>query len=131
MGHSEFLHFDITEKIIGAVHRVYGKLGTGFPREFYQTALTHELTQKKSSVARNRPVVMRYNDAVIGEWLADLVVDATVIVVVTADESLDSRGETVLLKVLKASEFEVAVAVNFGQKLEVRRKVHSNSNKVG
>ena len=125
MDQSEFLHFDVTGKIIGALYRVYGKLGAGFPREFYQNALTHELT-KDAQVASHYPVVMSYESAIVGEWRADLVVDHKVIVTIAADERLNSGLETTLLNVLKASEFEVGVVVNFGKKLEFRRRVHSH-----
>ena len=125
MDQSEFLHFDVTGKIIGAVYRVYGKLGAGFPREFYQHALTHELT-KDTPVSQDHPVVMSYESKIVGEWRADLLVDHKVIVTIAAAENLDSALEATLLNVLKASEFEVGVVVNFGRKLEFRRRVHSN-----
>jgi GxxExxY protein len=127
MEQAGFLHFDITGKIIGAIHRVYGKLGAGFPREFYENALTHELTRKHSRVARHHPVALSYDDTVVGEWHADLLVDERVIILITADKTLDALLEARLLNVLKASEFEVGVVVNFGDKLEFRRKVHSNN----
>ena len=126
MEQSEFLHFDVTSKIIGASYRVHGKLGAGFPHDFYENALSHELAQKDSRVSRRHPVVLSYEDAVIGEWCADLLVDETVIIMVAAEKSLNGALETTLLNVLKASEFEVGVVVNFGEKLEFRRKVHSN-----
>ena len=125
MEQTQFLHFDVTGKIIGAVHRVYGKLGAGFPREFYQNALTHELT-KDARVSSNHPVVMSYDAAVLGEWKADLLVDEKVIVIIAAEENLNGGLEVMLLNVLKASEFEVGVVVNFGKKLEFRRRVHSH-----
>ena len=126
MEQSEFLHFDVTSKIIGASYRVYGKLGTGLPRDFYEKALSHELTQKDSSVSRHHPVALNYEEAVIGNWCADLLVDGRVLIIVAADKNLDASLEAKLLNVLKSSEFEVGVVVNFGDKLEFRRKVHSN-----
>jgi GxxExxY protein len=126
MEQSEFLHFDVTSKIIGASYRVHGKLGTGFPRDFYENALSHELTQQDSRVSRHHPVVLSYEDVAVGEWFADLLVNESVIIIVAADKSFNAALEATLLKVLKASEFEVGVVVNFGEKLEFRRKVHSN-----
>ena len=130
MDQSEFLHFDVTGKVIGAVHRVYGKLGAGLPRDFYQNALTHDLVQNNSHVSQSHPIAVSYDDAVIGEWRADLLVDERVIIVVTAHKQFDSLLEITLLNVLKGSEFEVGVIVNFGNKLEFRRKVHGKNGKV-
>ena len=130
MEKSEFLHFDVTGKIIGAIHRVYGKLGSGFPREFYENALAHELTTKESRVSRRHQIALTYDDTVVGEWCADLLVDENVIIIVAAEKRLDSALESTLLNVLKASEFEVGVVVNFGEKIEFRRKVYSNGLRV-
>jgi GxxExxY protein len=130
MDQPEFLHFDLTGKIIGAVHRVYGKLGAGFPGEFYANALSHELTQNHSRVSRRHPIALSYEDTIVGEWCADLLVDERVIIVITAQKSLEASSESTLLNVLRASEFEVGVVVNFGEKLEFRRKVHSKGTRV-
>src|SRR5689334_9822810 len=118
MDQSEFLHFDVTGKVINAIHRVYSKLGAGLPCEFYRNALTLDLSHNDSRVSQSYPIALSYNDAVIGEWCADLLVDGSVIIIVTADKAFDSVTETKLLNVLKSSEFEVGVVVNFGNKLE-------------
>ena len=128
MDQSEFLHFDVTGRVIGAFHRVYGKLGAGLPRDFYQNALAHDLTQNNSQVSLNHPVAINYEEAVVGEWRADLLVDERVIIVVTSGNHFDPSTETQLLNILKASEFEVGIIVNFGDKLEFRRKVCSNNS---
>ena len=128
MDQSEFLHFDVTGKVIAALRRVYGKLGAGLPGDFYKNAIAHELTQNNSQVSLSHPVAVTYDDAVVGEWRADLLVDERVIVVVTSEKQFDALSETRLLNVLKASEFEVGIIVNFGDKLEFRRKVCSNNH---
>src|SRR5437870_4736496 len=118
MDQSEFLHFDVTGKVIGALNRVYSKLGAGLPRDLYQSAVARELANNESEVALSHPVTVSYDDAVVSEWLADLLVDRRVIVVVTSETRMDPAAETRLLNVLKASEFEVGIIANFGDKLE-------------
>ena len=127
MDQPEFLHFDVTGKVIGAFHRVYSKLGAGLPRDFYQNAVAHDLTRNDSQVLLGHAIAVTYDDAVVGEWRADLLVDERVIVVVTSEKQFDALAETRLLNVLKASQFEVGIIVNFGDKLEFRRKVCSNN----
>ena len=117
------LHGGLTYRIIGAAHRVYEKLGAGFSREIYENALAYELTERNSRVLRSYPIAVKYGEAVVGEWRADLLVDESVIIVITADRTLDGVRETTLLSVLKCSKFEVGVVVNFGESVEVRRKV--------
>ena len=127
MDQSEFLHFDVTGKVIGALQRVYSKLGAGLPRDLYQNALAHELAQNNSQVNVGHPIAVSYDETVVGEWCADLLVDERVILVVTSEKRIDPQAETRLLNVLKASEFEVGIVANFGDKLEFRRKVSSNN----
>src|ERR1700752_537124 len=97
MDQSEFLHFDVTRKVIGAVHRVYGKLGAGSPRDIYQNALAHDLTQNNSQVSLGHPVAVTYDNAVVGNWHVDLLVDERVIVVLTSETQFDPLAETRLL----------------------------------
>jgi hypothetical protein len=75
MDQPEFLHFDVTGKIIGAVHRVYEELGSGFPRDFYQNALTRALVQNNSDFSAGHPIAVSYDNAVVGEWRANLLVE--------------------------------------------------------
>jgi GxxExxY protein len=106
MDQSDFLHFDITGKVIGALQRVYGKLGAGLPRDFYQNALTHDLTQNNSQVSQSHPIDVSYDDAVVGELRADLLVDELVMILIASYKPF-----------------------NFGDKLDFRRKICSNGNK--
>ena len=80
---------------------------------------------QKSRVSRNHPITLSYEDLVGGDCCANLVVDECVVIIAPADKTLDAVVEMSLLRVWKSSEFEVGVLVNFGEKLEFRREVHT------
>ena len=75
------------------------------------------------------PIKVFYEDEVIGEYFADILVDNKVIVEIQAAKSLTSESEAQLLNYLKATDIEVGLLLNFGPKPEVKRKVFDNVRK--
>lgn len=77
---------DVTGAIIGAALRVSNSLGCGFLEKAYETALGHELRKSGLCVETQRSFVLTYDDVVIGEYRADLIVQDEVIVEVEGGE---------------------------------------------
>ena len=67
-----------------------------------------------------------YEDEIIGEYFADILVDNKVIVEIKASKSLAKENEAQLLNYLKATEVEVGLLLNFGPKPDLKRKVFDN-----
>jgi len=61
----------ISEKIIGAAYTVGNKLGCGFLEKVYENALAYELRTVGLSVEAQKPLAVRYEDIVVGEYFAD------------------------------------------------------------
>ena len=70
----------LTEKIIGCAYRVYNKLGFGFLESVYEKCLMIELRKEGMKAESQQAIVVRYDDAVVGEFVADIVVEGTIIV---------------------------------------------------
>lgn len=70
-----------------------------------------------------------YEDEIIGEYFADILVDNKVIVEIKASRSLSPENEAQLLNYLKATDIEVGLLLNFGPKPEIKRKVFDNFRK--
>jgi len=75
------------------------------------------------------PIKVLYEDKIIGEYLADILVDNKVIVEIKAAKSLAIENETQLLNYLKVTDIEVGLLLNFGSKPEIKRKVFDNGRK--
>ena len=75
------------------------------------------------------PIKVLYEDEIIGEYYADVLVDNKVIVEIKASRRLVDENEAQLLNYLKATEIEVGLLLNFGAKPEVKRKIFDNSIK--
>ena len=115
---------DITYAINGAVFEVNNILGPGFLEKVYENALLIELKNRGLRTERQVPITISYKDNVVGEYLADLLVEDKVIVELKTVENLDRTHEAQLLNYLKATGIHVGLLVNFKhKKADIKRMV--------
>ena len=115
----------ITEKIIGCVHQVSNVLGPGFLEKVYENALAVELRQLDLQVVQQHRIEVRYKGVLVGDFVADLLIEECVIVEVKAVKALDDIFTAQCLNYLKATGLQVCLLVNFGApKATVRRVVY-------
>ena len=120
---------ELTEKIIEIFYRVYNKLGYGFLEKVYENAMMIEFGKEGISATPQSQIKVIYEERVIGEYFADILVDEKVIVEIKASRSLALEHEAQLLNYLKATNIEVGLLLNFGPKPEIKRKIFDNSRK--
>ncbi|OGU65906.1 MAG: GxxExxY protein [Stygiobacter sp. RIFOXYC12_FULL_38_8] len=125
----EYLHQNLTSKIISAFYKVYNILGFGFLEKVYENSLKHELEKNGLAVERQKQINVYYDAKLVGEYYADLIVNNLVIIELKAVEVLIEEHDHQLLNYLKATNVEVGLLLNFGKKPEIRRKIFSNENK--
>lgn len=80
---------DITESVIGCTFRVGKVLGSGFLEKVYENALAHELRRKGHAVVQQAPIEVWYDDLKVGDYFADLLVDAEILVELKATQAID------------------------------------------
>jgi GxxExxY protein len=118
-----FIHTEITDKIIKAFYNVYNKLGYGFLEKVYEHALMIELPKFGVTCKNQLPIKVYYDNKCIGEYFADIVVNDVVIIELKAAESLCEEHECQLINYLKATDIEVGLLLNFGKTPQLKRKV--------
>ncbi len=128
--YSNYLHTETTEQIIKAAYYVYNYLGSGFLESVYEKSLELRLKQIGHSVIRQDPIKVYFEEELVGDFRADLVVDDKVIVELKAVEDLHPIHEVQLVNYLKATEIEVGLLINFGNKITIKRRVFSNFRKI-
>ncbi len=112
----------LTEKIIGCAFTVSRGLGHGFLEMVYRNALWLELTANGLDVTKERAFPVLYRGEKVGMYVADLVVDDTVIVELKAIDALAGAHRAQVLNYLKASRLPVGLLLNFGKpRVEVKR----------
>ena len=115
---------ELTEKILAAAFKVQNTLGAGFLEKVYENALAIELRKHGLVVECQKAFPIRYEGAVVGDYQADLVVAAKVVVECKAVSNLDVVHEAQLMNYLKASGLRVGLLINFARpKLQYRRLV--------
>jgi GxxExxY protein len=119
------MHRALTQKIIGAAYEVHNTLGTGFLEKVYENALAVELRRAGVRVEQQVPLAVTYRGELVGDYVADMVVDGKVIVEAKAVSALEAVHEVQLVNYLKATGLGVGLLINFGRSVEVRRKVFS------
>ena len=125
----EFLHKEITSKIIQAFYKVYNTLGYGFLEKVYENAMRIEISKSGSHVEQQKNIKVFYESEQVGDYYADLLVENLIIVELKAAETICDEHETQLLNYLKATDIEVGLLINFGKKAEIKRKIFLNKNK--
>jgi len=114
----------VTERIINCVYRVSNILGSGFLEKVYENALAIELQQSGLRVAQQHPVNVLYNGNLVGDYIADLLVEDCVIVETKAVTALDDVHSAQCMNYLKATGLKVCLLINFGKpRVDIKRIV--------
>ena len=125
----DFKYKELTDQIIKIFYRVYDKLGYGFLEKIYENALMIELREEKIDAVAQAPIQVHYKGQIIGEYFADILVDARIIIEIKAGKKLMDEHEAQLLNYLKATSIEVGLLLNFGPTPEIKRKAFDNKRK--
>lgn len=117
-------HQDLTEKIIGCAYTVYNRMGFGFLESVYEKCLLIELRKAGLRAESQIPITVRYSGEIVGEFVADILVEDTIIVKLKSVKKLAKAHEVQLVNYLVATGKPVGLLLNFGeQRVEVKRKV--------
>ncbi|CAM3021704.1 GxxExxY protein [Flavobacterium succinicans] len=120
------LHKELSEKITKAFYKVYNELGYGFLEKVYENALLIELKKSGLQVKKQVPIAVYYDNQVVGDYFADMVVEDCIILELKAVEMLIEAHEIQLINYLKATEMEIGLLLNFGKKPQFKRKIYNN-----
>jgi GxxExxY protein len=120
------LYEKLTGEIIESFYKVYNRLGYGFLEKVYENALKTELENKGLNCVPQFPVKVYYENKIVGEYFADLIVENKVILELKASKKLSNAHEIQLINYLKATNLKVGLLLNFGRKPQFRRKIFSN-----
>lgn len=116
----------ISEIIIGCAYAVGNALGNGFLEKVYENALAMELKEKGLDVKQQFPISVFYKNFVVGEFIADLLIENRVLVELKAVKGIDENHLAQCLNYLKATNLPLCLLINFGKpRVEVKRVFQS------
>jgi GxxExxY protein len=115
--------YDLAGRVIGAAMEVHRCLGPGFVESVYEHALAIELAASRFIAARQKPIEVQYKEQCVGNFVADLVVDQTLIIELKAFKTILTIHEVQLVNYLTATNLEEGVLLNFGsESLQFKKK---------
>ena len=123
------IHSDITGQIINAFYKVYNTLGSGFLEKVYENALVIELNSMGLHAIQQKSIKVYYEGQKVGDYFADIIVNNQVILETKAARCLEGSHKAQLINYLKATDKEIGLLLNFGEKPDFKRVIFTNDRK--
>ena len=126
---TDLKHGLITDQILRVFYEVYNELGHGFLESVYHRSLKLALESVGLRVASKVPIPVWFRGTRVGRFEADVLVEGCVLLELKAVRTLDSSHRAQLMNYLRATEIEVGLLLNFGEKPEFKRVIFDNLKK--
>jgi len=117
----QFKYKAITDKILKGFYEVYNELGFGFLESVYENALFIALNDYGLQVKQQFPIQVKFRSKVVGEFRADLLVEEKITLELKAVKHIVPEHQAQMINYLKATDIEVGLLLNFGEKPEFKR----------
>ncbi len=114
---------ELTEKVIGLAMKVHRALGPGFLESVYRNALAFELRRARLSVESDKHITVKYQHVIVGDFIADLVINDILMCELKAATALSKADEIQVVNYLTATNHDFGLLLNFGAaSLQFKRK---------
>ena len=123
---TDLKHGLITDQILRVFYDVYNELGHGFLESVYHRSLVLALKEKGLNVRSRVAIPVWFRGQQVGQFEADILVENCVLLELKAARMLDSSHRAQLMNYLRATEIEVGLLLNFGDKPEFKRVILDN-----
>jgi GxxExxY protein len=112
----------VTRTVIGCAYRVANTLGCGFLEKVYENALSYEIRKAGLLAQQQCQIEVLYEGNIVGEYVADLLVEKCVLVELKAARALEKAHLAQCLNYLRGANLKVCLLINFGTpKVQVKR----------
>jgi GxxExxY protein len=102
---------------------VHRRLGPDFLESVYRNALAFELRRAGFSVEIDKHITVKYEHVIVGDFIADLIVNEALICELKAATALSKADEIQVVNYLTATKHDFGLLLNFGTpSLQFKRK---------
>ncbi len=117
----------LSDKVRQTAYDIHVYHAHGHLEKVYENALAHRLRKAGLEVKQQHPIqVFDEDGTIIGDYLADLLVERALIVELKAAKSLAPEHEAQVLGYLKSARIQHGLLINFGSyKFEIRKFIWS------
>ena len=123
-------HEELTYRIIGAAMAVHRRLGPGYREAVYQRALGQEFADREVGCEPQKMVEVYDNEALVGLYYLDFLVEEKVIVEIKALRGLDNSHLAQVITYLTATDCPIGLLINFGERSLRHRRVFPSPDAV-
>lgn len=127
---TDLKHGLVTDQILKVFYEVYNELGHGFLESVYHRSLVLALESVGLNVCSRISIPVWFRGTQVGNFEADVLVKNCVLLELKAVRTLDASHRAQLLNYLRATEIEVGLLLNFGEKPEFKRVIFDNIKKM-
>jgi GxxExxY protein len=114
---------ELVQTVIQCAYNVRLQLSSGYLEMVYQNALLIELDKHGLFAETEVAVPVYYDDVVVGEYKADIIVEGKIIIELKAIQNLLPIHEAQLVNYLTATKIDCGLLINFGgERLVIKRK---------
>jgi GxxExxY protein len=105
---------DLTGEVIGAAIEVHKHLGPGLLESAYEECLCHELSLRKITYERQKPLPINYKQIKLDfSYRLDVVVEGKIILELKSCEKIEDIYKAQLLTYLRLSGLKLGLILNF------------------
>jgi GxxExxY protein len=116
------VHAELSYTIVAAAMEVLNTLGCGFLEKLYENALVVEFSARGLKVDQQRRFAVQYKNAVIGDYIPDLLVDEKVIIDTKVVDAIAEIHVAQMMNYLAITGLKLGILINFKHpRLEYRR----------
>ena len=113
----------LIKTVMDCACRIRRSLGPGYLESVYKNAMIVELKKNGLSYEIEKPISVFYDDVLVGDFKADIVVEGILILELKAVQSLHMAHEIQLVNYLTATGIDDGLLINFGsEELLFKRK---------
>ncbi len=127
----EFLYPEITYKIRGACFKIWKQFRGAFKEKVIERSLIEELLNQGLRVEDQKQIPIFYEGKKVGVYQPDMIVNDKVLIELKRKPFLTKEDEKQFWLYLKGSKYRLGLLINFGRKLEIKRRVYDKARKRG
>ena len=113
----------LVKTVMACAVNIRKHLGPGYLESVYKNAMLVELEKNGLTYEVEKPINVYYENVLVGEFKADIVVEGSLILELKAVNSLHVAHEIQLVNYLTATGIDDGLLINFGsEELQFKRK---------
>jgi len=125
---ADYLHKEITEKLIGAAFKVYNSIGYGFREKEYQRAFATLLEKLKINYKKELYCYLKFEGKIISKFFIDFLVEGKVVVELKVAEEFYKKHFDQVMTYLKDNKLQLGLLIIFtSKKVLVKRIINQIS----